>query len=603
MSFVSESKEEREEPLDCIQENIQNYMVRPFADHADDKDYPLTTLPASDTGLSGWSMLKDSESHQVVETLLGATLVSLVGEQGFIQTRRRGMENTFKASTTSRLLEYDLEIPGEYRTLYQWLKDGFVIGTGIVFDGWDYREEPVIERVFTRFGNQVTSEFVRGFKEFEDPSLENIDLLDFFPACGQWRMDRMSGCAVRFTMTAREALVEGERLGWDMPAVRRAIDAGGKTDTHQDEDWARLEGIDRTSKKHRHPDFIPLVGYTYWGEVPWKVPDGENHWRKLVVLGGETVGGVGKEGDWPFMRNRLPFYDFTVNPMSRRFYGLSPLEVARHAQDLADVILNCLSDAVVKSTHPPWLVDRDARINKAKLRDFHPNVPIETDRMDGVKQLDYAPPLQLASGMLAQTKLSIQQRTGTPELLQSGSFSSGVPRSASAAAIQDQRSNLRPEMIAQMIERDTFVQLGLSKLRLNQQFLEDDDALMERIGSMPRPSFIEEIMDEQDVKFVGSRSQHNKQTRVEAMERAGAVIGQLPVAPLFPWQEFMVRYLRDLDLHELEQMVADPKMTQIYSLISQLSRGGGAAQAQNGVATSQAPAGLLPAQTAGRVAR
>jgi len=606
MSFVKESDELRDEYKHIWLETAENYLMKPYSEGmARDKDYPLTTYYPQDygkaSGVSSWSMLKDSESHQVVETLLGSVLLSLFGEPGFIQARRRGLEDTFMASTTTRLLEYDLEIQGHYRTFYQWLKDAFIFGTGIMTAEWDYIEAPELERSFDLVGNiEVPTEFLNPSKvQYDDPRMENVDLLDFFPMPGETRLNRMRGCVKRFTMLGREALDEGKsNPRWDLAAVKRAVNAGMTEDTPQLEDLQEFEGLDRPVKRTPHPDYIQLTGYEFFGEVPWKVDsEGGTNWQVLTCLGGETVA---QKKVWPFKRQRLPFYDFTVNPMTNRFYGISPLETARFSQDFADTVLNCIADAVVKMTHPPWLVDRNANVRSAKLREFHPNVPIETDKMDGVEQLTYAPPLGDAMNVMFQQKQGVREMSGANNVVQGLGFSGGVPRSASAASIENQRAGIRPETIAQFIEKDALPQIGQALVLLNQQFLDDSGALQDRIGSRPNPASIFDIMADQDIKFVGSRSQHNRQTRVEAYERAAQVIGQLPVAQMFPWAEFMVRYLRDLDLHELEQFVADPQSMQIYGELAQQSGGGNPASNGNDAGQRLSPSGLEPAQAAGR---
>lgn len=607
MSHVADSDRMREEYIDRLREQLENYLVKPFGDNrAADRLAPLAQTPVNlrqHGRFSRWTSLKDSESNQIVETLLSAVMSALVGEAGFVQTRRRGFEDTFKSSAVSRLLEYNFELEGQYRTLYQWLKDGFIFGTGIVLNAWEYEEAPGVDTEIIRFGTQsVRQDTIDPAKVVrDDPYMTNIDILDFYPASGDTRLCRMRGAAHRFTMNARAAVnAANNRPHWKKGAVREAILRGGESDARDAKDWNEFEGLDRPSRRYSHPDFLSLVGYEYWGEVPWKVPAGQDSWQVLTVLGGRLVA---ERTEWPRRNRRLPYFDFTVNPMAKRFYGVAPLEVVRYSQDLADVILSNIADGIVKSIHHPWLIDRNARVDTEKLEEFHPDTPIYTDMMNGVQPLEFQPNIGEAMGVLQIQKQSMRERTGANNVQQGIGFS-GVPRTASAAAIEARQSAIRPETIAQYIERDTFPPIAKDTLTLYQQFLPpDDDEIRLRIGELPEPVFIEEVMADYDVKFIGSRQNHDRETRLRSLIEVGAVAGQSPVFQLFPWMEWMVRVLRAADLHELEAFVADPTAVQVHSLLAQIARGG-AGQAQTGLNQNGAPRALapsgLPEQLAGR---
>jgi hypothetical protein len=134
MSFTEESEQMRKEFEDIWLETLQNYLVNPFGEGSSlDKDWPLSTDPwwygegNNQAPFTGYSVLADSESHQIVESWLATLVMLTLGpEPGFIHARRRGLEDTFQASTVTRLLEYDLSLEGTYRSMYQWYKDGFM---------------------------------------------------------------------------------------------------------------------------------------------------------------------------------------------------------------------------------------------------------------------------------------------------------------------------------------------------------------------------------------------------------------------------------------------------------------------------------------------
>jgi hypothetical protein len=260
-----------------------------------------------------------------------------------------------------------------------------------------------------------------------------------------------------------------------------------------------------------------------------------------------------------------------------------------------------IADATIKMTHPQPLVSSDKISDPEKFMAFRPNSPIMVDGgvSDSAAYLQYRPDIASALGVLSYSKDSMRNRAGMPDVNQGLGFSSN-PRSASEASLQASRASSRPEMIAGLAEREALPALGKGLIALNQQFLDDSQALSLRVGALPAPVSIQEILLDYDLEFVGSRRQHNKQSRVEALERAAQVVGQLPVAAMFPWGDFMARYLGALDLPELEIAVANPEMTLQHLLMTIAARGGGGAgPANNDVGARTGPAGLLPAQAAG----
>ena len=611
MSFVNESQDMRKEFEDIWLETLQNYLVNPFGEgSALDKDWPLSTDPwwgygeSGRSSFGGYSVLADSESHQIVESWLASLVTMTLGpEPGFIQARRRGLEDTFSASTVTRLLEYDLSLEGTYRSMYQWYKDGFIFGTGIAEALWDYEEAPVKVRSISNFGGvEVDEEFDQIAVIRDDPRISNLDILDFFPDPGKPRISLMRGCVKRFDIDARQALAQSGEGGWDRAAVRKAISRQQSDDYKKRADESLFEGYDRPRQRRPHKDFINVIAYQYWGEAPWRSPKTTkdptgNRWRRITILGGELVEDI----PWPLRERRLPFYEFTVNPLGTRFYGVSPLETTRFEQDFANMLKMNIADATIKMTHPQPIVDSNKISDPDKFMSFRPNSPImsDGDANGAAFYLQYRPDIAAALGVLSYSKDSMRNRSGMPDVNQGLGFSSN-PRSASEASLQASKASARPEMIAGLAEREALPALGKGLLSLNQQFLDDSQALSLRVGALPAPVSLQEILFDYDLEFVGSRRQHNKQSRLEALERAAQVIGQLPVAAMFPWGDFMARYLNALDLPELEVAVANPEMTIQHLMMTIAARGGGGAgPANNDVGEKPAPAGLLPAQAAG----
>lgn len=284
--------------------------------------------------------------------------------------------------------------------------------------------------------------------------------------------------------------------------------------------------------------------------------------------------------------------------MTGRFYGYGPLEAARHDQDFADVLKRMIADAVVRGTRSMPLVRRDARVDSAKLRNFSPDVPIYVDGDPGgaVGYLNYRPPVEGAINMYATVKNQLREQTGALGAIQghglgSKRFSATEAQQTFAQAFD------RPEMIALLIERDSLPPIGKGILSFYQRFI-DSEGLARRVGERPTTGAIADILHDFDVRFVGSRRQHDRQSKIAALERFVSVIGSIPpIAALIPWQDFLQEYVRALDLPKMEARIADALVVaQNTSLQQQL---GANAQNNNG-AVNAAGGGDLDAQRLGR---
>ena len=294
MNFVEEADEPRQEFLPVWEESLANYFVMPkdIVRWNSRTDAPFARGDQS-LGISGGSVLKDPEGHQIVETFLAKIWTTLFSEPGYIQAKRVGAEDAQKGRTTSRLLEYYANLQGHPRTMYEWLKDGLIFGTGIVETFWDYDEDfvtvPFVERdPLSGIELRDSARVVRPI--YDDIRIKNVDIMDFYPDPGEPRLDKMLLCAKRFTMTRREAEQRGRNdPNWSMAAVKMAISHGISEDPDESRDKNFRKDIDRPQETKPFHEFTPMTGFELWGEVPWKPAQGQSRRRALTVLNGEPV--------------------------------------------------------------------------------------------------------------------------------------------------------------------------------------------------------------------------------------------------------------------------------------------------------------------------
>lgn len=600
LSFTDASDKHRKELVDIWEESLANYFVRPPGEinWRGRTDKPISLRSSSDRGRLGFAVLKDPESHQIVETLLSKLWNALFSEAGYVKAKARGTEDAFKADTASRLIEYDLNLEGHARTMYQWLKDMLIYGTGIIEVFWHFKESA---RTFRRaeeneFG-QIESVFETLIApEHDDPRIKNLNIMDYYPDPGEQRLSWMRRSAKRFQITAKEALLNVKTKGWDAAAVNRAIHSKMSESSAESEDYAWQEEIKLVSEADIPADFSPMVGFEYWGEVPWKTEDGFDL-QVLTTLSTELV----HEKDWPLPTARLPFFDATINPVEGRFYGVGPLETGRYDQDFMDTLKRMIANAVVRGTMSQPIVNENAALNQQQFRNFNPDVPIvvQTQPQSAVSYLDYRPPIEGAINQYGNTKQQMREGSGALGAIQG--LGLGTKRfSATEAAESFQQAFDRPEMIGRLIEMDSLPPLGKFLLHLNQRFLlDDDEGFALRVGERPPTVVLADIMADFDVTFVGSRQVSNKQTMAQSIERFIAVVGNIPpIAVKVPWDPVIAKYTTAIGLDEIAALMPDGDAMVKNILLQQLL--GANAQNNNGETQDATPQGLNPAQTGGR---
>lgn len=595
MSFIDESSKGRQEFEPIWEEAIQNYIVQPYGlgGYTQRVEYPYLT-GRREYRNDGRAVLKDTESHQVVETLLSETWRGLFSNPDYIKARRVGIEDAFKATTVARLVEHALRLPGHPRSFYVWLKDGFMLGTGLLECFWHYDERPqVVTEVGFDAGYEFVEETVITMPFYDDIRIRPVDIMDFFPDFGADRLGDMIGTAKRFTVTAKKADDMVEAGQWPRDAVDKAKMNAAAQDSRTQRDRAWREGYDRPQAK-RHEAFKSMTAYVYIGEVPHRPKDGER-FRRIEILSGELV----KSEPWPYGQ---PYYDFTVNPIQGRFYGLSPLEVNRFHQDFADQILRNICDGLNKATHPPFIVERYADVDQAKLKAFKPDVVVTANTVTAVQQLQYKPPVSEATQLYFSLKDSQRQAGGALGSVQG--LGLGINRaSASEAVATFQQAKGRPEMIAELIEQEYLPPIGRAVLGLYKRFLRDTQDLVARIGEQPEPVALADIHADWDVAFVGSRLAQTDEDQARSIERLVRAWIQTPAAAEIPWSELFKRHVRALHLDEIEAFVSDPQLVQKNLILQRLSAPSKALGNGNGEIPREPDAeGLMEAQTAGEAA-
>jgi len=594
MSFVSSSETYRQQFVEKWQEVLANFIV----DGAQSYNTGGFRTPYSRDriykGSKSRIMLKDPETHKLVMVYASKLMRSLFGDNKheYIQAAPVGYEDDQKSQTVTRLLRYGWSLPGHFRTLVETIVDMLLFGTSVVELGWHYEErEMVVRTVEYGLGIESSTTMQARVPVYDDPLIRPIDIMDFYPDPARYRIQEMSGAAKRFRMNSFEARRMAATEIYSSAAVEEAINNGKGSDPRQASPDFRA-GLDQPAEKHSAPDFRDMTGYEYFGMVPWE-EDGSTR-RVITVLNNVVV----RNDPFPYADANLPFHTFIINPVQGRFYGISPAEVIRYDQSFADAMKMLLAEAIVRQVHPPIAYDPDADPDVAAIKAWKADALIAVrGGPASIGTVKYSADIQAGFAMMQGLKSSIQEGSG---MLGGISGENGPDREAASVGVQRIQMALdRPELAAMVIENECLPPIGRAMLARFQQFILDTDDLKKRIGELPEPVWLGDIMGDYDVRFVGSRMVASRQMKLQSFDR---LMGYAQVSPAFqaflPNIEIAQTLIGDwMELPELAAAVGDPKNIQANIMAAQMM--GQPNGANNGVPTSSEPAGMMPAQASG----
>jgi len=566
MGFVGHSEDFRSQYVERWQEILENFTVG--------SGWGPGQITTSDPFRSGsnWvstpSMdrifLKDPETHQTIMTYASKLVRTLFGDVHgeYIQAVPVGWEDAAKAETVTRLLRYAFCLPGTFRSFVEAIVDMLLFGTSIVEVSWRFDErEMLVRAVEEQGGIEVPSQIRQRVPVYDDVQITPIDVQDFYPDPGEYRIERMRAAAKRFQVSWLQAKALADRGLWREAQARR-LEHYSPQQTSDRHRWR--EDLDQPSNRERMGEFRPLVGYEFWGEVPW-ADEEESSRRVLTIVGEELV----RDDPWPLADAELPFKTLTVNPVCGRFYGISPGEVIRYDQDFADVLKELIARAVIRSVHPPIAFDADADMDIGMLRRWRTDMPIPVrGGPAAIGTLRYDANIPAAMSMLGLLKQNMEQAGGAMGAIQGEAGPAREP--ATAAAFRVQSAMDRPELAALVLERDAMPAIGRAVLRRYQQFLNGREELASRIGELPEGTWLGDIYGDYDVEFRGSRLMMTRQQRLQAWDRLIAMAGAIPeLAIRLDWSKIGAAIVgRDLELPEVAADMANPQVMMQNMMIS-----------------------------------
>ena len=576
LDFVSRSTRVNERRIPFWDEAQDNYFVTPtgmrqrfMVPYSASEGLPLAYR--SNAKRPRRSMLKDPETHQIIETLTAQALGLLLSSRDYIQVVPVGADDYEKARILSRILMSILEQPGWYRTHYQMIKNAFIYGTAIMELSWETRSRLQMTMVpeFDGRGEVVGYRTEPQDTVYRDaPLFREVDRYNFYPDPSGTRIHHdMVGVAKRFQLTrAVTKELAGAGTYHFAEGVRRAlmVSSGGDSKISEFGGQSRFP----EEPKGLPEEFGSLTGFEYWGKVPYKTQDGASN-RVITILEDQVV----RSHINPYIDGMVPFKEIVVNPVAGRFDGLAPTEVLRFLQDSADSMLMALTDAANLAVRPSMVVGSafGGDVDEVMRRDEI----IKARNADAVKPLPVdLNALQYAGMELFRRKSSMRETAGSnaQQLLSS----EGGDRTATAASELVRLTSQRVELMVMLMERDDYPWLGRALHSRLKQFLPSGGGQALFQGETMQFG-LDDIDFEADVRFVGSRHNLSQFQIMSQYTQIANIMGTNPALAVTA-PEILIRMFRDgLKVLDAERIVADmARRYQIEQAKAALFAGGAA---------------------------
>lgn len=560
-------------------ENWANYRVEPYFG-TNQIDYQKMD-PYRDRKPSGINSLKSPESHQVANTLTAVLMSSLLGVRDYIQAIAVGDEDYHGGRKVSKLLMFGLDRPGNYRSVYEEMKDGIIFGSGFYKAVWKRLVRTVPRRVPVM--DPATGEMVIDPETgvpisimqnvpvpvFDDISIVPVSLHDLWLDPGASRMADCVGAVERFRMSRDDLRGHIGEPGWLEEGIRKVLalkpgEWAKGTGSSEDIPKLTIEGLTREDIKHV-ADFGYYGGYQYTGELPSEVA------RKIGVDPSAsstyaTINGVlVHAAQNPEMDGNLPYGSISILPTGGQIYGLSPLTVIRYLQDVSDTQLILNTQAAIEAVYQNYLVGGPASAGPDFNRRLMNRRPREVFDIPGdITQVlplprDYSG-LQIAAANLAAISSAMRDASSARDPVQG---TMGNDRTtATEAQLTSSAALQNVDQLASLIERDELPDLGRKMYGLYYTNLEDEGRVIKRVGDREAEHIgFWDIDGTYDISFVGARQALSKGQRSTAFKELVQAASMNPMfAAQFNFDEYVLRLADEvLDIKGAQELIqTDP---------------------------------------------
>ena len=335
------------------------------------------------------------------------------------------------------LLQYQWRITRMPKKLLYWVKSSLIYGVGIIKVGWRLEQKEVKTKGF--LGREKTAMETL----YDDPIVENVDVLDFYPDPNVTDFENMEWCFFRSWYSKQDLI----KAGFSASIVNSLDDKGSESQ----EKSARSVTLGMTSG--RSGKGIEVL--EYW------TPD------RLMTIANRNI--VLQDDDNPYIPGRIPCIVLLDIPDIHSPYGIGEPETIFSLQAELNDLRNLRLDNVKIIVNKIFKASKEAGL--VGDMDVYPGKIFWLDDIGGMQEFNLSEAGLSAFREIGEIKADIQSTTGVSDY-QKGIGAEGMTETATGIVSIQEAASLR-FTVRSMLLADAIGQLG-------QLFYEMDRKLLDR---------------------------------------------------------------------------------------------------------------------------
>lgn len=511
-------------------------------------------------------------------------------------------------------------------------------GVNVSQVGWKRKREDRMIETVDRL--PLSGKIVKMIKKgpvtmFDGPTVENVDLLDFFPEVNCNNIREMKWMVRRYFLDLDDIrYLSSDEMGiFDKAEVARMEQEGGVgwdhfTDEATVRRFATRTGMDDATVKFMDKYSRPVEIYEMWGYIPSELIPAKyrsNGRPGMFVITVANSRYLLRFKPNPFWHGLAPFVAFSPTPDPHYFYAPGKAEILEKIQITGNRYVNQSLDAADLVIDPMWFYDRSANLNTRNLY-ARPGrfIPV-----DGNPQMVVAPLQANLNGLLtADQKIAQMQQfanmgSGIVDDAVQGLDTAGSARTTAREFIGRREAAGNRLLLESRLYEECYLEpLANMMVALDKQFLNTplevlilgDSAILDPVTMQPI-SATREHLDDYDLvpnyaaRAMGATAALSKgmkqQTLVQLLQAMGAfpqIWGQINAINFWRgiFREFEVPNINEIFMQPVMQPMVNPQMGGIpLSMVptsGQVVQGlpGMQQAAQGAVGMKGAPLGRLP---------
>ena len=411
---------------------------------------------------SGKQQFTNSQIHNPYSWSNVETIVPrMVAKSPTIVYRPREESDEETSEIHTALFDYWWDIDGAFRKIVALIKDGLIYGTGVAKVYWKTIEKEVTTYIYDQTGRPVLDENgdylveTRKVKDHDDPTLENVNIYDFFIDPEATEIQDANWVIHRYWKTL-DAL-EQAGIYKNLRTLKRYLSNNSAEERSTEEKTRREYAYGQQVENDSTVDKVEI----------WEMWDKDG--LTMVAAGNVVI----REQSNPFWHGQKPFIVFRDSVVPNEFYGKGEIEPVKKLQYTLDTIQNQIIDNRTQILMNMWKV-KGENVDESELV-YRPNGIIHvSSEFEDVLPITPIDVTKNASQDLALVKADIQQALGIYDYSKGGE--SQANKTATGISLVQEAANARFAHKIQLFE-EALKELGNFILALYQQFVTDEKVI------------------------------------------------------------------------------------------------------------------------------